>query len=481
MALSDLLDGYAECEALTVSGIQSHSAQVGPGDLFAACRGRSHGLSHLDEARQRGAIAAIYDPEQAPELSACDIPLIAVPALSRVLSEIAGRFFHNPSTHLSLLGVTGTDGKTSTTHLIAQLLQTLGQACGMIGTLGAGVIDRLRDTGLTTPGAVQIQAELFRMVQHSTPWAVLEVSSHALDQHRCDGLQFDTAVFTTLGRDHLDYHGTPERYAAAKRRLFTELHPRRAVINLDDSFGAALVTQLSADIDVHTCGLTLEADSTAKNLHTGLDGLAFEWHVGGRSYPVEVPGLYGRFNVMNLLLSATAVHATGIEAQAVAQAMAACQPVPGRLQCVARTPCPILIDYAHTPGALQAALTALNDHFQAPVHVVFGCGGMRDAGKRPLMGEVAARLAHKITLTNDNPRQEDPVRIVQDIQAGLKGANTTVEYDRARAIAQAIDQATAEEVILIAGKGHESTQHTADGMHPFSDHQQVQASLGAPA
>ena len=483
-SLSDLLEGFAPVPRdCAIAGIQCCSAAIRPGDLFAACRGtRRHGLEGLPEALERGAAAVIYEPapEQAPPC--VDVPCVAVPELSRSLGTIAGRFYCEPSAQLPIIGITGTDGKTSTSHLIAQILGALEQSCGVIGTLGAGRLHALHATGLTTPDAVRLQAELFDMVQRGDTVAVLEVSSHALDQHRCDGVRFDTAVFTTLGRDHLDYHRTPERYAAAKRRLFTELKPGRVVLNLDDPFGRQLAERLGPQMQVHTCAIDTPAGSTARVTGMTPQGLAFEWTAAGETHAVQAPGLYGRFNVMNLLLSATVVHARGTPMAKVVAAMEGLSPVPGRLERVAETPSPVFVDYAHTPDALEAALGALRGHFGADIHCVFGCGGDRDRGKRPRMGEIAQRLASRVTLTDDNPRSEAPGQIVQDILAGLpEPARVAVQHDRAEAICRAIREATPGEVVLIAGKGHESEQLTADGARTFSDHETVRAALEADA
>ena len=482
MALSELLDGMATPDMdCMVGGIQSHSARVRPGDLFAACRGeRGHGVQGVDEALRRGASAVAYEPTDAWDSPQTDIPCVAVPELSRQLSRIAGRFYRDPSAQLPVIGITGTDGKTSTSHLIAQILRGLKQECGVIGTLGAGTLDALRGTGHTTPDAVRLQAELFALVQRETAAAVLEVSSHALAQHRCDGVRFDTAVFTTLGRDHLDYHHTHQAYAAAKRRLFTELKPARAVFSVDDVFGRELADDCDPQITSVTCALDHPARSMARVTEQSPEGLAFEWTLGDETCAVQATGLFGRFNVMNLLLSATVAQMRGASMQRVAEVMATLAPVPGRLECVARTPGPVFIDYAHTPEALAAALTALREHFEADIHCVFGCGGERDRGKRARMGEIAGRLATQVTVTDDNPRGESPQQIVADILTGMpRPRHAQVEHDRGQAIAAALPHAQAGGVVLIAGKGHEREQVTDTGAHPFSDHAAVRAVLEA--
>ncbi len=483
-SLSELLEGFAPVPRdCAIAGIQCRSAAIRPGDLFAACRGtRQHGLDGLPEAIGKGAAAVIYEPGPERAQPRAGVPCVAVPSLSRTLSAIAGRFYRDPSARLPVIGITGTDGKTSTSHLIAQILNALEQSCGLIGTLGAGRLGALRATGYTTPDAVRVQAELFAMAQRGDTVAVLEVSSHALDQHRCDAVRFETAVFTTLGRDHLDYHPTPQHYAAAKRRLFTELKPARAVINVDDPFGRELAGQIAPETRVHTCALDAPAESTARVTGLTAEGLAFEWRAGGEARAVRVPGLYGRFNVMNLLLSATAVHARGVPMEKVAAAMAGLSPVPGRLERVAGVPGAVFVDYAHTPEALAAALGALHEHFGANIHCVFGCGGDRDRGKRPRMGAVAQRLATRVTLTDDNPRGEAPERIVEDILKGIPdAASVVVCHDRAAAIRQAVRAAAPGEVVLVAGKGHEREQVTAGQARPFSDPAAVRAAWEADA
>ena len=482
--LSDLLEGFAlvprDC---AVAGIQCCSAAIRPGDLFAACRGtRRHGLEGLPEALARGSAAVIYEPDSRQAPPGADVPCVAVPGLSRALGTIAARFYRDPSARLPVIGITGTDGKTSTSHLIAQILDALEESCGVIGTLGAGRLSALHSTGLTTPDAVRLQAELFDMVQRGDTVAVLEVSSHALDQHRCDGVRFDTAVFTTLGRDHLDYHRTPERYAAAKRRLFTELKPERSVLNIDDPFGRELAEQMGPGPQLRSCAIDAPAESSARITGMTPQGLAFEWTVEGETHAVQAPGLFGRFNVMNLLLSATAVHARGTPMARVAAAMGGLSPVPGRLERVGAAPGPVFIDYAHTPNALEAALGALREHFAADIHCVFGCGGDRDRGKRSQMGEVAQRLASRVTVTDDNPRSEAPERIVRDILEGCPDpARVTVQHDRAAAIRGAVREAGPGGVVLIAGKGHETEQVRAGEARPFSDHAVVREALEAEA
>ncbi len=481
--LSGLLKGLAEvsmdCE---VQGIQCRSSAVESGELFAAMQGlQQHGLDGLEEALERGAAAVIYEPDSRQAQPDAEVPCVAVSELSRHLSEIAGRFYRHPSQSLPTIGITGTDGKTSTSHLIAQILNSLQRPCGVIGTLGAGPLEALCSTGHTTPDAVRLQAELFKMVQRGDTAAILEVSSHALAQYRCDAVRFETAVFTTLGHDHLDYHRTQEDYAAAKRRLFVELQPKRAILNVDDAYGRQLAQELESKTEVHTCALQEVADVTAREVRLQPQGLEFEWVLKDRQYSVAVPGLYGRFNVINLLLSASAAQAHGASPEDIAQAMSALRPVPGRLECVARQPW-VFIDYAHTPQALEAALRALSEHFEAPLHCVFGCGGDRDRAKRPRMGTVAEQWASHVTLTSDNPRGEAPQQILDEIAAGMSApSSVSIQPDRAQAIRQAVQKAGSDEVVLIAGKGHETVQEIQGIRHPFSDHAHVHEVLEARA
>ena len=474
LRLSELLDGIAEpSQDCVVEGLCCRSEEIRAGESFAACQGLSrHGLEGLAQAVERGAVAVIYDPRGAPSLP-FPIPHAAVPGLSRILSELAGRLYRHPSTQLPVIGITGTDGKTSTAHLLAQLMSRVQRVCGLIGTLGAGTIEALHPTGHTTPDAIRVQRELFDMLQRGHTAAVLEVSSHALDQHRCDAVHIDTAVFTTLGEDHLDYHGNVENYAAAKRRLFTELAPRRCVINVDDAFGEALLECVSDQTEVWRCSLrSPSAQSQAQQIKLSKDGLRFDWHIDGQTHAIQALGLYGRFNVMNLLLSATAVWAQGIPVAQIAEAIAQLKAVPGRLEALPRNAgAPqVFLDYAHTEQALEAALEALRAHFGAPIHCVFGCGGDRDRGKRPRMGAVAERLAHRLVLTDDNARTEDPEQIVREIRAGMRAPQRAVViHDRAEAIREAVQTAKTEDVVLIAGKGHEREQIHAEGTRAFSD------------
>ena len=467
MTLSELLCGYAQVPRdCTVRGMSLASGEIRKGDLYVACAGlRRHGVEGIAQALERGAAAIAY--ESGPQPGPAEVPCIAVPHLSRLVSAIAGRFYRDPSASLPVIGVTGTDGKTSTAHLTAQLLQGLRRRCGLIGTLGAGQLADLHPTGMTTPDAIRLQAELHRLLGQGDAFAVLEVSSHALDQHRCDGVRFDTAVFTTLGRDHLEYHGTEQRYFAAKRRLFAELRPRRAVWNMDDAAARRLEAEWQGE--QWTCSLLQDADLRARDLELTERGLAFTWQCGDEEIPVEIPGLYGRFNVTNLLLSSAAVQAQGVPPAQVAAALEHCRSVPGRLERVGEKGA-VFLDYAHTEQALAASLDALREHFGVVAHCVFGCGGERDASKRPRMGAVAEAGAKRIIITDDNPRGESPQAITDQIRAGLRHPDRArVVHDRREAIREAIASAAPGEVVLIAGKGHETEQVTARGVRAFSD------------
>lgn len=473
MALADLLPDMEIPRDIVIRGLVLDSRHIEPGDAFVAIAGfGAHGLGFVEQAQVAGASAILFEPPAPAEF---DVPAdaIAVPGLRARMGEMADRFHARPSRDMSMVGVTGTNGKTSTVQLLAQAWHLRGLRAASIGTLGAGLYGEVVPTGFTTPLVLQMHALLAQLRDAGAKAVAMEVSSHALDQGRVNAVHFDVAVFTNLTRDHLDYHGDMAGYGAAKARLFAWPELQAAVINLDDAFGRELMAQLPEDL--RAIGLSsrdqTQASVRASNLRLDANGIAFDLSVENDSYGVQSK-LLGRFNVDNLLAVAGALHALGEAPADIARTLSKLQPIHGRMNRLGgdgQRPL-VVIDYAHTPDALEQALTSLRDHAPARLICVFGCGGERDVGKRPLMAACAERLADRVIVTDDNPRGEDGDAIVADILAGFaRPDSVTVQRDRAQAIARAIEEAGADDIVLIAGKGHEPYQEVAGVRHPFDD------------
>ncbi len=482
MRLDHLLEGLAAAPPLALAGLTLDSRRVGPGSLFVALDGaRVHGLSFAAEARRRGAVAIAFEPPAPDGLLSGD-DLIGVPGLRARLGEIADRWHGSPSRALRVIGVTGTNGKTSTVQLLTQALTLAGQRAGSIGTLGAGLHGELREGERTTPDVIAVHEALAAMREGGADSVAMEVSSHALEQGRVDGVHFAAAVFTNLTRDHLDYHGTMAAYGAAKARLFGWPGLGAAVVNLDDPFGAGLFERLAPGIAA--IGVSRRnapsARLHARSLGLSASGLDFDLVLGGERRRVR-SRLLGGFNVDNLLAVAGVLLGLGWSLPRIAETLERLDPVPGRMNRLggdAHVPL-VVVDYAHTPDALEQALASLREHTGGRLICVFGCGGERDAGKRPQMAAIAQRLADAVIVTDDNPRGEDGDAIVADILAGIEDARAVeVERDRARAIARAIVQARPGDAVLIAGKGHEVYQEIAGVKHPFDDRQAARQALG---
>ncbi len=481
----------ADAPRAVVHGVAADSRRVRPGDLFAALAGgTTHGLAYMDEVLVRGAAAVVWEPAPGAPAEYAEaaarragIPMIPMKELSRYLGALAARFWGDPSRALKVVAVTGTDGKTSVTHYVAGLLSALEPGApppAVIGTLGYGAPGALVPTAMTTPDAAALQYALAQCRDAGHRTVALEASSHALDQHRLAGTEVDVAVLTHIGRDHLDYHGTVEHYAAAKARLFADGAPGVPVLNLDDPWGRRWATR--GDVLTYSAD-GKEADLRATALRPTAEGLEMEvaWR-GGAVQPVRL-ALMGRFNAANALAAAGAAIALGYPGEAVVDRLAALTPVPGRMERFTAPGRPlVVVDYAHTPEALRHVLEALRGHCRGCLTAVFGCGGDRDRGKRPLMGRVAAERADAVVLTDDNPRSEDGDAIVAEIAAGMGAARAPrIVRDRAEAIAWAVERAGPGDVVLVAGKGHESEQETAGVRRPFSDRETVMAILDAAA
>jgi UDP-N-acetylmuramoyl-L-alanyl-D-glutamate--2,6-diaminopimelate ligase len=486
--LAELTAGFAQVPPdLRVSDVTLDSRAATPGALFLACRGRTHhGLEFAAQAVARGARSVLYEPQPArhsvPSL-ASGIFIAAVPELTERAGLIADRFFGAPSQHLTVAGITGTNGKTTCTWLLAQALQLCKRPAAYIGTLGAGIPPQVTATQHTTSDAVTVHRQLAALRAAGAACVSMEVSSHALDQARVNGVRFHTAAFTNLTRDHLDYHGTMEAYGAAKARLFSWPGLSYRVINVDDPFGAQLAARAGGGPLIVTARESSAVPPGARFVHARQirpepAGLLIEVHSswGDIELPVR---LVGEFNVDNALTVLAVLLAWDIPLPQAAQALAHCRAASGRMEMFGgrgRSPL-VIVDYAHTPDALAQALRAARLHCRGQLRVVFGCGGDRDAGKRPLMGRIAAELADDIVLTDDNPRSEDPVRIVADIVAGVAHAPLVIEHDRELAIHMAIERCAPDDVVLIAGKGHEDYQIRGAERREFRDQAVVTAAL----
>lgn len=497
--LAELTAGIIDAPAaLEVSDVTLDSRAVRPGALFLACRGRGrHGAEFAAEALGRGARAVLYEPSPgAAELVAAALEargvntrqvfVAAVPELPRRAGIIADRFFGEPSQALTVVGITGTNGKTTCAWLLAQALTRCNQPAAYMGTLGFGFPEALAATEHTTADAVSVHQRLAGLRALGAEAVSMEVSSHALDQDRVGGVRFHTAVFTNLTRDHLDYHGTMASYAEAKARLFVWPGLAARVINVDDELGAQLAAQPSAVRLVITtrAGAEPVAPPGAKvvratRVEAAVSGLALEVQSSWGAAKLHVP-LIGDFNADNALTVLAVLLAWDIPLADASSALESCRAAPGRMEALGgRDGAPLaIVDYAHTPDALAKALRAARRHCRGRLRVVFGCGGDRDPGKRPMMGQIAAELADESVVTDDNPRTEPPERIVQQILSGMpRGAAARVEHDRARAIRATLERSGSEDVVLIAGKGHEEYQIYGSERRPFSDQRVAREAL----
>ncbi len=445
-----------------VTGLAVDSRRVAPGDLFLARAGTLHDAhDHVPLAVASGAAAVCSErPVQA------DVPNVVLPDLRTRLGAIAARFHDDPSARLTCIGVTGTNGKTSIAWLSAATLDDTG----FVGTLGWGVPPHLCPTTLTTEDPVVLQGRLRRLLDGGLTRVAMEASSHALDQGRVADVRFDIAVFSNLTRDHLDYHGTMERYAKAKRKLFETASLSAAVINVDDPLGRDLVRESA--VKTVTYGTASEADVSWSDVAWRADGIEGRWRSPWGSAPFRLP-LFGDFSVRNAAAALSAACLLGETIDDVVARMASAPAAPGRMERVG-APGPdaptVIVDYAHTPDALGAALVAARRHLTGTLTCVFGCGGDRDRGKRPLMAAAAEAGADTVLLTSDNPRGEGPAAIIEDTLQGFgRPGDVTVEIDRARAVGLAIERSGAGDVVLIAGKGHEDYQEVAGRRIPYSD------------
>ena len=475
MKLSQLFPGKVHADA-DIGGITLDSRHVRDGDLFVAFPGLRHdGRDYIAQAVAAGAAAVVLESQGAVAHQLA-VPSVQIEGLAEQLSALADRFYQQPSAALQVIGITGTNGKTSVSQMLAQALDRLGSRCGVIGTLGSGLAGALIDHGMTTPDAVAVQAQLASMRDQGASHVAMEVSSHALDQHRVAAVRFAVAVFTNLSRDHLDYHGTMAAYGEAKARLF-QRDLQAAVINLDDAFGRELAERCAAPV----VGYSLSdpaATLYCRELVCDSLGLNARLQVLGREFALRSP-LLGSFNMSNLLAVLGSLLALGVDAGAAVEQVAQLQPPAGRMQRLGGGDLPlVVVDYAHTPDALEKALAALHQHAAGRVVCIFGCGGDRDNGKRPMMARVAEQFAEAVVVTDDNPRTEPSQQIIEQICQGAEHPQAlTVIPNRAQAIASTIAAARPGDVILLAGKGHENYQEIDGVRHPFSDIEQASLAL----
>lgn len=458
--LLNMLPASLAIPEVTVSGVKLDSRQVANGDLFIAIPGyETDGRVYIDAAIEQGAVAIIAE---SPELAVEQHQGVAVVGFSGVrehLSEIAGNFFGHPSKSMTVIGVTGTNGKTSVTHIIAQLAQRIGKESAVIGTTGSGLIGRLLPERHTTPDAVTIQQRLATLKAEGAELVAMEVSSHALVQRRVESLKFTAAAVTNISRDHLDYHGTMENYIAAKQRLFTDFGIEHLIVNADDPALFHWHKNNGSELWVTVNDSSLEPHLKASTLQFDEEGSKFEVSWQGQSCAIEAQ-LLGRFNVYNLLTAMAALLSVGYELNDLARACQYLVPVPGRMEAFHNQHSPlVVVDYAHTPDALDQVLKALRLHCKGKLWCVFGCGGDRDRGKRPQMGKVAADSADVVVITDDNPRTEPSEQIINDVLAGIAEKDkVNVWPGRRDAVVRAMQEAQPGDVVLLAGKGHEDYQ-----------------------
>lgn len=482
MTLRDLLHGVTAqpLAAVPISGIARDSKRVRTGDLFVAIRGATmDGHDFIEEAVNRGAAAIVAERLPARMPRAC--PCVVVQSARAALNVAAARFYGHPSRKLRLVAATGTNGKTTTTYLLKAIVEAQGGRAGLLGTIVYQIGERRLPSGNTTPGPLELQRYFAQMVGEGLQWCLMEASSHALAQGRLEGLELDAAIFCNLGSDHLDYHKTREAYAAAKRRLFEYLKPEGyAVVNADDAFGRTLAETIP-NRTILTYGVEHPAKVTAKDVTCDWEGTRLVLDSPWGVIPMTTP-LLGRHNVPNMVAAATALLALGLSPTAVQDGLASLGGIPGRLERVPNEHgVNLLIDYAHTADALRLVLRSMRELTHGRLIVVFGCGGDRDQTKRPVMGRVASLLADQVILTSDNPRSEDPSRIIDQIRGGFRTDFQQFQIipDREQAIICAMASAHPGDSVLIAGKGHEAHQLFDRVSIPFSDRDVVERSLGA--
>jgi UDP-N-acetylmuramoyl-L-alanyl-D-glutamate--2,6-diaminopimelate ligase len=454
-----------------ITGVRYDSRRVTPGNLFVAVRGTSFdGHSFIEQAVDKGAVAVVGERAALSQRATA----IVVPDSREALAQMAATFFGYPSRKLKMIGVTGTNGKSTTTFLIKHLLERASQSTGLIGTVQYEVGERRLPASRTTPESLDLQELLNQCVEAGCRNVVIEVSSHALSQGRSNEIEFDIAVFTNLTRDHLDFHNGMKDYFLAKARLFESLRQsqkkdRKGVVNIDDPYGQQLVARFGRDLPTISYGMGARADFRASDFKVDMNGTSYRLDAKDKSYLVRLP-LIGRFNIYNSLAALAAAHGVGLDVRNAVLALAKAPQIPGRLEAVpAKRKFQVFVDYAHTDDALLNVVKTCRDLNPNRLILVFGCGGDRDRAKRPLMGAVADQYADYAFITSDNPRKEDPEAIVREVETGFKHKNYEKIVDRKLAITRAIAMAQPRDIVLIAGKGHEKYQEFSDHTVPFDD------------
>lgn len=473
---------------LPVRGLCMDSRYIQPGEVFVALAGRrEHALKYAETAIRSGCAAVLYDPEQcnAPHADTpAGIAYVGIPSLERQLGRLADRFYDSPSSELAVVGITGTNGKTSCSHFIAQA-HTQQATSGVIGTLGWGIPPELKPTEHTTPTVLEAHRMLYGLKQLGCHTVAIEASSHGLHQGRLDGVRFTGALFTNFTRDHLDYHGDMPAYLVAKLMLLDAPGLQFVVFDADSAFAGAIRTKIPAGIQTLAFssrvepGSRLRVDLSATDYTQDDTGLGFWAHYRNETAPVRVP-LFGDFNFRNTLATLGVLLGLGQPLASAAQALGNIRPVAGRMERYQQNGRTVVVDYAHTPDALNNVLDSIRPLCTGRLWLVFGCGGDRDAGKRPEMGSVAIRKADQVVITDDNPRTEAGDVIVADILSGCgKAQMVKVIRDRSEAIHHAIEQMSSGDWLVVAGKGHENTQEIGGQKMPFSDREVVQICLGS--
>lgn len=490
--LAALLDGIAvdvPADAF-VRDLTIDSRNVQPGGAFIALQGlRTHGLDFLQQALERGASAVLWEPADgvaAPQVPT-DVAAVCVPDLAKALGTIADRFFDSPSSAVYVAAVTGTNGKTTTAYMLAEALAALGRESAYAGTLGYGRVGAVHARPHTTPDCITVHRELAELRDAGVRCVGMEVTSHALEQHRVAGVRFRSAAFTNLTRDHLDYHGTLEAYGDAKARLFEWPTLEHAIVNIDDAFGRTLATRVH-DATLTLCSREAQPHDVKRQDARRVYAKRFSAEPVGLSIEIDSSWgfaklhsrLIGAFNVDNVLAVLATLLDLDVPLRDAVQAIERCSAPPGRMEMLTAPSKPlVIVDYAHTPDALEKALRAVRAHCAGKLYCVFGCGGERDVGKRPIMGAIAEREADAVIVTDDNPRGEDGDAIVAGILGGMRdAARALVQRDRAAAIELALAQASAGDAVLIAGKGHEDYQIVGASKRYFSDREVALAALG---
>ncbi len=465
-------------EDIPVSQVTDHSGKVDSSSVFVAIKGSIvDGHDFLDQVIEKKPAAIIATQVRPADYQGLWIKVFDTrPALGLLAAELAG----NPGEEMALIGVTGTNGKTTVTHFVRHLLEEAMVHCGMIGTVKIHDGRKLIDATHTTPGAVELQGVLANMLQNGCRAVAMEASSHGLEQSRTAGIPFRVGVFLNLTQDHLDYHGTMNAYYQAKRLLFAQMAERGqdgvAVINIDDPYGKKLAGEFEAKLKVITFGFDAKADLKMSDVRAQFTGQEFALTAKGRDYLVRLP-FVGNFNVMNAVAAIGAVSGLGLHIRDVIKFIATLPQTPGRMECVGGEAAPVFIDYAHTPDAVEKVCATLRELNPSHLITVFGCGGDRDQTKRPLMGAAAAKHSDYCIITSDNPRSENPEKIFEDIVPGMGDARYEIVPDRKMAIIKAIEISRARDIVLIAGKGHENYQEIAGKKTPFNDREEARKAI----